>query len=336
MRARSVLIMVSAGMAAACASGGGPAPVDYRGAGAPAAPSARPSAPAPIERPELSQRPDTAPPAAREPVWEGEGAPLSTWALQPEEAQPYDPRNPDPAHVVAAGETLYTIAARRQVPLRALIDANQLTAPFRLEPGQVLILPPPAVHTVRSGETLAAIGRRYNVDLRSLALLNRLRSPYALQPGDRLILPAGARGVEPVAPPAASPPPGASASTSPSAGRLGWPLAGEVVSAFGAETAGGRAQSIDIEAAPGAPVRAAAEGRVLFAGEGPAALGGLVILDHGDGLVTTVGFVTGFQVDEGQRVSRGQTLALASSTRVLFQVRDNGAARDPLSLLGQP
>jgi murein DD-endopeptidase MepM/ murein hydrolase activator NlpD len=275
-----------------------------------------------------------APPSSSEPIWEGEGAPLSTWALQPEEAQPYDPRNPDPAHVVAAGETLYTIAARRQAPLRALIDANQLSAPFRLEPGQVLILPPPAVHTVRSGETLAAIGRRYNVDLRSLALLNRLSAPFTLRPGDQLILPAGARGVEPPASPPPAPTP--SASQPGPSGRFAWPVAGTVLSRFGAETAGGRAQSIDIEAAPGAPVRAPADGRVLFAGEGPAALGGLVILDHGVGLVTTVGFVTGFQVDEGQRVTQGQTLALASSTRVLFQVRDNGAARDPLGFLGQP
>ena len=303
----------------------------------------RPSGPAPIERPGLSDRPPpavVAPPSSTGPAWEGEGAPLSTWALQPEEAQPYDPRNPDPAHVVAAGETLYTIASRRQTPLRALIEANQLTAPFRLEPGQVLILPPPAVHTVRSGETLAAIGRRYNVDLRSLALLNRLTAPYALRPGDRLILPAGARGVEVAAAPsptsAPAPAPPSAATGVRSSGRLAWPVAGAVVSAFGAEAPGGRAQSIDIAASPGDAVRAAADGRVLFAGEGPSALGGLVILDHGGGLVTTVGFVTGFQVDEGQRVTQGQTLALASTQRVLFQVRENGAARDPATMLAAP
>lgn len=322
--------MLSAGVSA-CASGQAPAPVDYRGAGGPPPPVSG-SRPAPIERPVLNERPvEPRSPSAPGSVWEGEGAPLSLWALQPEEAQPYDPREPEPAHVVAPGETLYTIAARRQVPLRALIDANGLAAPFRVEEGQVLILPPPATHTVRPGETLALIGRRYNVDLRSLALLNRLPAPYALEPGDRLILPAGARAAAVAS--QTQPPAPRSALAS---GRLAWPLRGAVLSSFGAERPGGPAQSIDIEASPGTPVFAAADGRVLFAGEGPAALGGLVILDHGDGLVSTVGLVTGFQVDDGERVEQGQFLAFAAGSRVLLQVRENGAALDPLGLLAQP
>lgn len=322
-----MVILASAGLAA-CASGQDPAPVDYRGGGTSPPPFSGSRAAA-IERPVLSGRPaEPVPPSVSDSVWEGEGAPLSLWALQREDAQPYDPRDPEPAHVVIAGETLYTIAARRLVPLRALIDANGLAAPFRVEEGQVLILPPPASHTVRPGETLAIIGRRYNVDLRSLALLNRLVAPYALEPGDRLILPAGARAAEVAS--QATPPVSRGARAS---GRLAWPLRGAVLSSFGAARAGGRAQSIDIEASPGTPVLAAADGRVLFAREGPAALGGLVILDHGEGLVTTVGFVTGFQVEEGERVEQGQFLAFASSSRVLLQVRENGAALDPLGLL---
>ena len=324
------------GALAACASGGAPAPVDFRGDGQPLTPPAPRVAPienrAPATEPPV---PPTvqAPPASDAAAWEGQGAPLSAWALQPEDAQPYDLRNPEAAHLVAAGETLYTIASRRQTPLRALIDANGLQPPFRLEAGQVLILPPPATHVVAQGETLAAIARRYNIDLRSFVLMNRIAAPYAIRPGDVLVLPAGARAPEPPRPaPAASDRP--AAPTPP--GRLAWPIVGAVVAPYGPNGLAGRSEAIEIEADPGATIRAPADGRVLFAGEGPQALGGLVIIDHGDNLVTTVGYLTGVQVEEGARVRQGAPVALASTGRVLFQVRRGGAPIDPAAVLSRP
>jgi lipoprotein NlpD len=337
MKTHSLITAASlSALAAACASGSA-APVDYRGAGQPVQQPAAPRA-APIENraaetaPPPTLPPSVAPAGDTQQAWEGQGAPLSTWALQPEEAQPYDPRNPEAAHLVAQGETLYTIAARRQVPLRALIDANGLQPPFRLEAGQVLILPPPATHTVAQGETLAAISRRYNIDLRSFVLLNRLEPPYMIRPGDRLVLPAGARAPSPPQPVPAPVSP-STAQTPP--GRLAWPVVGEIVAPYGPNGAAGRSEAIEIAADPGAAVRAPADGRVLFAGEGPDALGGLVIIDHGDGLVSTVGFVTGFGVEEGVRVRQGATIALAAADRVLFQVRRAGAPVDPASVLSR-
>ena len=335
MKTRSLISAISASaLAAACATTA--APVDFRGDGEPMAPPAPRSAP--IDRrtpmPPPARSSDlTAPAATEEAAWEGQGAPLSTWALQPQDAQPYDPRAPETAHLVIAGETLYAIAARRQVPLRALIDANALQPPFRLEAGQVLIPPPPATHTVASGETLAAIARRYNIDLRSFVLLNRLAQPYTIQPGDLLVLPAGARAPDPPTP-AAAPPAGRPPVTPP--GRLAWPVAGAIVAPYGPNGPAGHSDAIEIAADPGAVVRAPADGRVLFAGEGPDALGGLVIIDHGDGLVTTVGYVTGFRIEEGARVRQGAPIALASIARVLFQVRRAGAPVDPEGLLSRP
>jgi murein DD-endopeptidase MepM/ murein hydrolase activator NlpD len=257
---------------------------------------------------------------------------LSTWALQPNQAQPYDPRRPDAAHLVAPGETLYAIASRRQTPLRALIDANGLLPPFRLEAGQVLILPPPATHTVARGETLAAIARRYNIDLRSFVLLNRMAPPYAIAPGDVLVLPAGARLPEAPLPVAAHP---AAAAPPLPPGRLAWPVVGDVVAPYGPNGLAGRSEAIEIAADPGGVVRASADGRVLFAGDGPAALGGLVIIDHGEGLVSTVGYLTGIGIAEGARVRQGAPIALASANRVLFQVRRAGSPVDPASLLSR-
>jgi len=317
----------------ACATGVAQAPVDYRGDGAP--PMNRPTqtrGPAPIENrtPSTQAPPETPLPSGTPAQWEGEGVPLSAWALQPETAHPYDPRNPEPAHLVGQGETLYTIAAQRQVPLRALIDANALEPPFRLEEGQVLILPPPATHTVARGETLAAVARRYNVDLRSFVLLNRLQSPYTIRPGGRLILPAGARGPTEITPTAQ---PVAAAPTTQAPRTWAWPIQGRILVPFGPNDRGGRADAVEIASSAGASVQAAADGDVLFAGMGPPTLGGLVIIDHGGGVVTTLGFLTDFQVREGARVRRGQALASAEGDRVLFQVRRAGEATDPSPLL---
>lgn len=90
---------------------------------------------------------------------------------------------------VGAGETVYGIAKRADVPIRAVIDANRLTAPFRLELGQEIYVPRGITHTVAVGETLYGISRRYGVDSFSLAKLNKVAAPYSLTAGQTLRLP---------------------------------------------------------------------------------------------------------------------------------------------------
>jgi murein DD-endopeptidase MepM/ murein hydrolase activator NlpD len=90
---------------------------------------------------------------------------------------------------VRAGDTVYGIAKRADVPIRAVIDANRLAAPFRLILGQELYVPRGVTHTVAVGETLYGISRRYGVDSFSLAKLNKVAAPYSLTAGQTLRLP---------------------------------------------------------------------------------------------------------------------------------------------------
>ena len=112
---------------------------------------------------------------------------------------------------VVAGDTLYGIAKKTNVPVRALIEANRLSPPYTIYPGQKLALPGAArEHLVKQGETLYSVSRDYGVDSTTLARANNLAAPYALTPGTRLKLPeAPARTVaaaqQPA--PAASPAP---------------------------------------------------------------------------------------------------------------------------------
>ena len=90
---------------------------------------------------------------------------------------------------VQPGETLYAISRRSGVPVRSLIDANNLQPPYRVQAGQVLTLPRTRQHIVQQGETLYSVARRYNVEAASLARMNHIDPPYTIKLGQPLLLP---------------------------------------------------------------------------------------------------------------------------------------------------
>jgi murein DD-endopeptidase MepM/ murein hydrolase activator NlpD len=277
-------------------------------------------------------------PAPQEqPNWaDGEGTPLSAYALQPGDVQPFDPANLPRSHRVSGDESLYDIATRYQAPLRALIDQNNLEPPYALTQGRVLELPPPRYHLVRRGENLEDIARRYNVDLRSLALLNRMQGNDTVRAGERVYLPALAREIAtgPVSTPTPAPPPAATGS-----GRFTWPLRGDVVSRFGAQPNGTRLDGIEIAGREGASVGAAGDGDVIYAGDDIEALGVLVLIRHADNYVTAYAYNRRALVREGQRVRAGEAITELDArpdgrTRLLFQVRRGNEVLDPAPLMG--
>lgn len=339
----SRLALMLALFASACASGQ-PAPISYGGGGASAQPPQRQRAPIVIARDQQSQAPEAiteeAPPQpSRErprqaaPNWaDGQGRPLSDYALQPDEVQPYDPAALPASHRVTGEETLFDVATRYQVPLRALIDQNQLEPPYTLSSGRELQLPPPRLHTVRRGESFEDVARAYNVDLRSLALLNRMQPPYRVDAGDRVVLPALAR----VRPPA--PPPGPPPTVTPNA-RFQMPLRGEVLSRFGAQPGGQRIDGIEIAGREGDRIVASADGDVVYAGDDLPGYGTLVLIRHADNYVTAYGYNARALVRESQRVRAGEPIAELGPrpqgrARLLFQVRQASTAVDPAPLLG--
>jgi murein DD-endopeptidase MepM/ murein hydrolase activator NlpD len=103
--------------------------------------------------------------------------------------------------VVAGGDTLYGVARRYGVPMRAIIDANALTPPFRLTAGASLALPHVRTHLVRPGDTLVGVARRYGVDASTLARTNHLTPPFIVRADTTLILPTPVEAASPAAPP---------------------------------------------------------------------------------------------------------------------------------------
>jgi murein DD-endopeptidase MepM/ murein hydrolase activator NlpD len=119
-----------------------------------------------------------------------------------------------------------------------------------------------------------------------------------------------------------------------------WPVRGPVTRGFSSPGSSNRPYhpGIDIAARSGTPVLAAGEGTVTFAGTDPV-YGNLVVLAHGLGLETRYGHNTRLNVQEGDRVSRGQPIAAVGSTgnstapHLHFEVLRNGVAVDPAQYL---
>ncbi len=91
--------------------------------------------------------------------------------------------------IVQKGDTLYSLSRKYQVPLRGMIEENNLSAPYALSIGQTLRLPKRQTHIVAKGDTLYSISKKYNVDMTSLSRLNDLEEPYTISVGQALALP---------------------------------------------------------------------------------------------------------------------------------------------------
>ncbi len=117
------------------------------------------------------------------------------------------------------------------------------------------------------------------------------------------------------------------------------PVDGAPSDAFGPR--GNRFHSgLDYPAAAGAPVVAAAAGRVTWAGWRPGGWGRLVVVAHGGGLRTFYAHLSRIDVVLGQRLGAGEGLGLvgasgrADGPHLHFEARLRGAAVDPLPALG--
>ncbi len=92
---------------------------------------------------------------------------------------------------------------------------------------------------------------------------------------------------------------------------------------------------IDIDAKQGASIVAANSGTVIIA-EWRGGYGNAVIIDHGGGITTLYGHASKLLVKKGQKVTKGQVIALVGSTglstgpHLHFEIRKNGEPVDPL------
>src|SRR5690606_18896251 len=210
---------------------------------------------------------------------------------------------------------------------------------------------PGASIVVSRGDTLYRLAVSNGISPMDLALWNGIRAPYTIYPGQRLRLypqsgaqasrTAATRGstataqrprVQPTqAPPQATTPPPPRSSVS-----WRWPTDGQILNRYsaGAPTR----QGVDTTGKGGQPVRAAADGAVVYSGSGLVAYGELVIGKHDEQWLSAYGHNRSRLVNEGARVKAGEQIAEMGSTgasreMLHFEIRYNGKPVDPLQYL---
>lgn len=242
--------------------------------------------------------------------------------------------------------------ARCVLLLLALLIAGCATSPAPVTERGVSDPPASGLHRVREGDTLYSIAWRYGVDWEQLARRNGIAAPYTILPGQRIRILGPAVAAAPSAStstPARRPARTAPAQTRPASrpapprtGSSGtpswaWPLEGEVVRGFA--LAGSPVnKGLDIRGAPGAAVRTAAGGEVVYAGTGLRGHSRLVIVKHDDTWLSAYAHDDEILVQEGQVLAAGDRVArLAGATespRLLhFEIRREGKPVDPAGLL---
>lgn len=208
-------------------------------------------------------------------------------------------------------------------------------------------------HKVRRGETLAWIANRYGVSIQELAELNDVRESRRIRSGQKLYLPERSERRFKKLPfeeelrknlPSGKksfakrfPKKGTGENVVTDYSRFTWPVEGKVVSPFGIRK-GRRHDGIDIKASRGTPIRAAGDGRVVFAGR-MRGYGNLVLVRHKDHFFTAYAHNRANRVKKGGWVKRGAVLGLVGSTgrstgpHLHFEIREGEKARNPLFFL---
>lgn len=217
-------------------------------------------------------------------------------------------------------------------------------SPVFNQQGESAVKKPTAHYRVRAGDTLYSIAWRFQKDFKDIAAINRIRPPYVIQPGQQIELRSGPSKrvvARPAQKPKVSNPAnkpvnkkGASnkrraQSTLALRGPWHWPAKGKVSQAFGKYNAG-----VDIRIPSGGSVSTAAQGEVVYAGQGLRGFKFLIIIKHSEQILSAYGLNQAIYVTEGQKIKVGAKLADIKNTGVSgetlhFEIRKNGNPVNP-------
>lgn len=230
-------------------------------------------------------------------------------------------------------------------------------------------------YRVKLGETLYSIAWRANSDVRQIAKLNKLTPPYNIYPNQKLILVAKNRGKsvhtsnskhlskkqtkssnqtsgkpvektlastknqaygENVAKMKARQHDVSTENFSQKISHWQWPVKGRVIARFSSKLQGNK--GLDITGKRGTIIRAAASGKVVYAGSALRGYGKLVIIKHNDDYLSAYAHNDTILVKEQQHIQAGDIVAKMGDTdaqRVMlhFEVRFRGKSVDPLKYL---
>lgn len=216
------------------------------------------------------------------------------------------PRVSSDVHIVAKGETLYSIAFAVGEDVRTVAAWNHIRPPYTIYPNQqIRVTSPPVTVTPRT----------------------RTSSTQT----------------KPTPPPAPREKTYSDTSNSTNRKRANsqkiswqWPTNGKIIGTYAAKDVG--IKGLDIAGKAGQPIYAAAGGMVVYSGDGLRGYGQLIIIKHDDTYFSAYAHNRRLLVKEDEKVNKGQHIAdmgstEADQTMLHFEVRRDGKPVDPLRYL---
>jgi len=234
-------------------------------------------------------------------------------------------------HEVKSGESIWRLSQHYGVSIKTIVAANKIKEKTIIQPGDTLRIPDRAgiFFKAQKKENLTEIAKRYKVEADAVKKANGLDHKL-ISKGEELFLP----GAKPL----------------PEFEYIrrkifAWPIKADyrLTSGFGWRVhpiSGSKAfhTGIDIGASMRTPIYAAAEGVVVFSGNG-GSYGNMIILRHKNGLFTVYGHASKLIAKKGKFVKRGQRIALVGSTgastgaHLHFEVKSSEKHMNPHSAL---
>ncbi|MDR9437661.1 MAG: peptidoglycan DD-metalloendopeptidase family protein [Thiohalophilus sp.] len=203
-----------------------------------------------------------------------------------------------------------------------------------------------AEYTVSKGDTLYSIAWQHGHDYRTVARWNGISAPYTIYPGQKIHMypgrTAAVQSAENTDEAPASPRRTARSTPSPEPPddnrtlAWEWPVDGEIVNTFSGSDPGKK--GLDIAGRMGQSVKAAADGKVVYSGNGLRGYGNLIIIKHNTTYFSAYAYNSKLHVQENDTVTSGQHIAdmgnNGSGPAMLhFEIRRNGTPQDPVKYL---
>jgi murein DD-endopeptidase MepM/ murein hydrolase activator NlpD len=215
-------------------------------------------------------------------------------------------------HVVARGETIYSIARAFNIDPGDLMRLNNISDASRLQAGRRLRIPPnplspnPAPsyleHRVLRNETLYGIARNNNTTVQALREANGFSSSHVLREGELIRVPLpGAAGISSVTSGGSGGSHSGARQTSERETERGlrWPVAAKDIAYLE-----GKLPGVMVTGERGEPVRSLTQGTVLSAGP-YRGFGRVAIVQAAGGYLYVYGGCESLSVKEGDRISPG-------------------------------
>ena len=240
------------------------------------------------------------------------------------------------AHVVAPGETIYSLARHYRLTPMAIAKANNVGLGHQLRVGERVVIP-------GNGQRIALPAQpKVQPAPQQYAAVRPENTPGVKQPSlkvQQVEPPANARVLTPAADPVPETPTGATGNQSTAAPSFRWPVRGRVITGFGPKTSGGQNDGINVAVPEGTPIKAAEDGVVAYAGNELKGYGNLVLVRHSNGFVTAYAHASELSVKKGETIKRGQVIGKAGATgnvtspQLHFEVRKGATPVDPTQYL---